>query len=655
MDNKIKQEQIKQSIREREERLLLVLDATEDGICDWNIITNEGFCSSRWCEIIGYSFDDPALSHTFESWKSRIHADDHERVMLVLNSHLKDGTVYDVDYRHLHKSGKYRWQNSKGKALHNKVGKPYRMVGCIRDISSRKSTEQQLVETTKLLDTVISNLPFGVAFLEGPDFRYVKINEELARLNGLPVEEHLGKTLVEVLPFAKESIIPELTRVIETGEPILNRKFSIKLPSSQKEKQLIDWHIPIPNSNNEIASIISVVCDITDLHYAQLKLKNAHKMEALGTLAGGIAHDFNNILGIILGNIDLSKLKLDPNNESFLFLDNIEQASKRAANLVKQILTFCRMETIELKPHDFSIVVLDALEIVRASLPTNIEFIEDIHNDLNAVNADETQLKQIILNLCTNASHALEGKNGTIKITLKQLDSKDIDSLEKISRNLNLKHKCVTSFLLRVSDSGHGISLDDQMNMFDPFFTTKETGKGTGLGLSVVHGIVESYNGEIIVESLVGRGTTINIILPALEGVKVGIPAIEKSVGNISSGHILIVEDEPMLADLSYQYLETLGFDVTVTNNGADALELFRQNSEQFSLVFTDHIMPLLSGKDLSTEILAIDPDFPIILATGFGEELSEEELLKMGVCEFLIKPVNLEELIEKINKHISN
>ncbi|PCI26146.1 MAG: hypothetical protein COB67_10335 [SAR324 cluster bacterium] len=505
------------------------------------------------------------------------------------------------------------------------------------DVSQIKQAEENLVQVKDYLDTVIFNLPVGVGILEGMEFRYFRINQNLADLNGLTVEDHLGKTLVEVLPHAKEMILPELRQVMETGEAILHREFSIELPKNPKPVHLIDWHVPIRGEDNQPKAIVSVVLDVTELKETQEQLRQSQKMEALGTLAGGIAHDFNNILAVILGNVEmgvreLGRMKISSNRKVWKYLDTIQQSTERASNLVRQILTFSRMETTWLKPTNISSVIQDALRMLRATIPNNIEIHKKIQEDCHIM-ADETQIHQTIINLCTNAYHALEETGGVVEISLEKM---------KTWQSSVFKRQ-IPCFRLSVRDNGIGIPPENLEHIYDPFFTTKEVGKGTGLGLAVVHSIVEKHKGEIIVESKVGKGTTVSIyfpLAPTEAQQKIDKEALTKEKDKV--GHILVVEDEPALIELYEEFLEALGFVVTRCQNGLSALEEFKKNPEQFDLVLTDMAMPKMTGKQLSVELLKMRPDLPIILLTGYSDIFSKEEAQLEGIYHYLSKPISL-------------
>lgn len=376
-----------------------------------------------------------------------------------------------------------------------------------------------------------------------------------------------------------------------------------------------------------------------ELDVTQKQLFHSQKLEALGTLAGGIAHDFNNILNVIIGNADLVLTRLPTDSAMIKNTQAISSAGLRAAKLVKQILTFSRMKSDGYVAINLVDVVNDAVKMVRASLPSAVDIEVSIEDEYLPIVGDSTQINQVLLNLCTNAYHAILINGGIIKVVLKKVDQCPIEMQGKVD----------TCVLLSISDNGQGISADIVDKIFDPFFTTKEVGKGTGLGLSVVHGIVESHNGIINVKSELERGTIIDVYFP-LTQQDIDEIIIDKTyeVTSHSGKHILVIDDEPGICSLYQQFLEGEGYRVSLFNNGIDALEFFKTHANEIDLIITDQSMPKMSGKELSEEVLSIRPECTIILTTGYSDVLTEDDAYSIGIKRFLSKPVKLNDL--KIN-----
>ncbi len=386
---------------------------------------------------------------------------------------------------------------------------------------------------------------------------------------------------------------------------------------------------------------LQIAIDITEQKQLEEELFQAHKMEAIGTLAGGIAHDFNNILSGIIGYTELAKAELKGNSRSVAKLEKVLQASQRATGLVKQILTFSRKGAYNRKPLQPYLIIKDSLNLMRASLPTTVEIVESIDSECGTILADQTMLHQIIVNLCTNALHAMEEETGTLTVTLtcKELTADDV-----------LGHPGVLPGLfvvLSVNDTGCGMDQQTQQRIFEPYFTTKEIGKGTGLGLSVVLGLVHSYGGIITVDSELGKGTTFHVYFQAIiEEVKA--PAETEEVKSLPTGteRILTVDDEITIVTLHKAVLSRLGYTVTTKTSSEEALAALKADPQGFDLLITDQTMPTLSGAKLAEEVLRFRPDIPIILCTGYSTTLSEEKAMEIGIKKYFSKPVARKDLI---------
>ena len=378
----------------------------------------------------------------------------------------------------------------------------------------------------------------------------------------------------------------------------------------------------------------------------ELQLSQKQKMEAIGTLAGGIAHDFNNILGAIQGYLELS---LDDLPEESAVHDNLEQIQlcvNRAAKLAKQILIFSRkdQQEKEKEPVQISSIIKEVLGMLRSSLPATIKICRKIRADSSMVLADPTQIHQVLVNLCTNASHAMREAGGLLEVSLKDVN------LESETR-IGDEHLAPGPYVkLSVSDSGCGMEKDVVERIFEPFFTTKKEDEGTGLGLSVVHGIIKSHDGAIAVSSTPGEGTTFDIFLPKIESGEIQEP--QSSESTIREREvILLVDDEEMMLDATGQILERLGFEVVAKTSSIDALEAFQEEPDEFDLVITDQVMPNMTGTQLARNLISIRPDIPVILCSGFPQNVCSEELKTIGMKEFIVKPISKQEIATIIRK----
>ncbi|MDD5167886.1 MAG: response regulator, partial [Syntrophales bacterium] len=394
------------------------------------------------------------------------------------------------------------------------------------------------------------------------------------------------------------------------------------------------------DENGNVLGVLVVTRDITgqkqveeERQRLENRLRQAQKMEAIGALAGGIAHDFNNILGAVSGFTELAMERVPEDGKVRNYLKQIFGATRRATDLVAQILEFSRQKENDLCPIKMIPAIKEATELLRATIPSNIEIRLELDADPDMIMGDIFQIQQLFMNLCTNAYHAMREGGGILEISLAKADinPKDIEHPGlKASRYLNLS----------VCDTGHGISPEHLDRIFDPFFTTKKPGEGTGLGLSVVHGIVKNHHGIISVSSRVGEGSVFNIWLPMIEEEQIPETTEPEIAAIKGEGRILVVDDEPLLSEMLRDMLEGLGYKVTAMISSMEALWTFSAHPERFDLVITDQTMPDMTGLAFAEEILKIKPEIPIILCTGFSHTIDPEQAKAAGIKEFVMKPI---------------
>jgi len=376
------------------------------------------------------------------------------------------------------------------------------------------------------------------------------------------------------------------------------------------------------------------------------ELHQAQKMEAIGTLAGGIAHDFNNILAIITGYTEMARDEIPPESQAEKDLNHVIKACNRASELIKQILTFSRQGEQEIQPVRIQYLLKEAIKLLKATFPATIEIRESIDTNCNPILADPAQIRQIIMNLATNAKQAMDEKGGILTISLTETD--------KAPEGFHLKsYNVIPSrfLLLTFADTGHGIDREDLQRIFEPFFTTKSVSEGTGLGLSVVHGIVKNLKGDVQVESTSRDGTRFQVIFPTVntEVTSFRFDSVSDPRGN--NERIMVIDDENELRTLMTRMLKNLGYQVYSYTDSTEALGEFMADPEGYDLVLTDMTMPKLTGKELVRKILAERADIPIIMCTGFSEIMDRNEALAMGVREYVMKPVVKHELAEIVRK----
>ena len=377
----------------------------------------------------------------------------------------------------------------------------------------------------------------------------------------------------------------------------------------------------------------------------EVQLRQAQKMEAIGTLAGGIAHDFNNILAAIIGYAELAKDDIPADSPSSAMIDEVLKAGNRAKELVKHILSFSRKTGQERIPIQIHHIVNEALKLLRATIPTTIEIRRHIDSHCGNILADPVQMHQVLMNLCTNAAHSMEEKGeGVLEIRLEgdRLTADDLATEPTLTPGPYVR--------LSVSDTGTGIDKNHIDRIFDPYFTTKDVGKGSGMGLAVVHGIVKNHEGMLIVKSKVGEGTTFTVYFPRVED-EVRLESEDTGPPCGGTERILMVDDEEAMVDMTRRNLENLGYSVVTKTSSVAAYELFRSRPEAFDLVITDQTMPKLAGDQLSMKLMNIRPDIPIILCTGFSSKIDKERAEAVGIRAFAMKPVALKEFSKTIRQ----
>jgi PAS domain S-box-containing protein len=407
---------------------------------------------------------------------------------------------------------------------------------------------------------------------------------------------------------------------------------------------------PMLDSSGEIINYVALKRDVTREELLEQQLYQGMKMEALGTLAGGIAHDFNNILSAMIGYGEIAQSRLAADHPARKDLEQVIAGGDRAADLVKQILTFSRRESCgQFRLFKVQYIIKEVIKLLRPSLPATIELQQEIDNSCPSILADSGQIYQVLMNLCTNARQSIGDKHGRITIKLSEMRTAD----EKVG-GIFWQERAGVFLDLEVSDTGCGIEEDQLEKIFDPFFTTKKKEQGTGLGLAVVHGIIKKHKGEIHVISTVGVGTTIHVYLAA-DGGEVGHRKTNRPKEAGGDERIMVIDDEVSVAEMLRQTLQRVGYDVTTFNDSMAAVKQFRMDPNCCDLVITDMLMPNMTGAELAREFLALRSDILIIMLTGHSENLDRNRAREVGIKEFMLKPMRKEKLYQVIRKVLEN
>lgn len=478
------------------------------------------------------------------------------------------------------------------------------------------------------------------------DIQYV--NPAFEQVTGYGREEVIGKSLDIIKSGAHEEQFYKAMWETLFNKQVWRGRLTHRRKNGTlyKEDAAIS---PVQNNRGEITNFVAIKRDVTREDQLERQLQQAMKMEALGTLAGGIAHDFNNILSAMIGYVEIARGKIDHDHPVQNDLQQVLASGDRAVDLVKQILTFSRKENHpQFQQVKVQYIISEIVKLLRPSLPATIELIHDIDNSCRPVYADQGQIYQVIMNLCTNARQAIGTEHGTITIKLREMGVNENLTPHSQPGNTNAYME------LSISDTGCGIQDDMLANIYDPFFTTKAKDHGTGLGLAVVHGVIKKHKGEIHVSSVPGEGTSFQIYLAVADSLAEGSHN-EDSVEIGGSERIMVLDDEPSVADVIALGLKKAGYTVLVYNDSLKAVEMFRENPDCCDLVITDMLMPNMTGAEVSRELLSIRKNLPIIMLTGHSEHFNKTKALRLGIKEFVFKPVKRQKLLQHIREVLAD
>ncbi len=523
-----------------------------------------------------------------------------------------------------------------GIAIPDDDGETAQLRICITDISKQKKIADTLRTSKEEWEKTFNSIP-DIVTLQDTNMTIVRANKAAHDFLGCTYGELFGKYCYEVFCGLSEPC---------PGCPLLDTlkdaaTHSKTIDYGKLGKTFLVSSSAISGDNGSPHYVVHIAKDITEQKKLEEERFQAHKLEAIGTLAGGIAHDFNNILTAIIGFTELAQTATKEGSKTAGYLAAVLQAGQRATGLVKQILTFSRKGAHNREALQPYLVVKEALRMLRASLPTTVQIRENIDSNSGTIVADPTKIHQVVVNLCTNALHAMTEETGTLEVSLQrtQLTAEEVLAHSGVAPGPFIE--------LSVSDTGCGMDEQTRQHIFEPYFTTKAVDKGSGLGLAVVLGVVQDYGGIITVDSTPGKGSTFHVFFPAQGEEEDKAEVSQKKRGPLPTGteRIMIVDDESTIVTLYEAVLSSLGYTVTPKTSSLAALEELQKSPGSFDILITDQTMPGLSGVKLAEEVLKFNPEMPIILCTGFSSTLSEEQALKIGIKRFVQKPVNCKDL----------
>lgn len=638
---------------------------------------------------------EPAETLSYEWWFNQLHPDDRAHAEASIAETLAQGASR-TEYRIFHRDGSLRWVDDHRRLIKDESGTPVEFVGAWSDITERKRAEEALRALNDQFcrqEQALANLT-RLHVLHSGDLNSAnrQITEVVARtldVQRVSIWRYepgrkslLCKELFEAQSDSHSSGIvlhakdfPSYFKALEEADVIAAHNAHADPRTAEFSKTYLtplginsmmdapihlkgsvagviccehvgpcrEWSSAEQTFVISVANLVSLLLSQVEQQKLEEQFRQAQKMEAIGQLAGGIAHDFNNILGAILGYTGMAQMEVsDPVVQEYL--DQVNKGSRRAADLVTQILAFSRQQEQERQPAQLKFIVSEALKLLRASVPASIKFEQSLKNT-PAVLANPTAIHQVVMNLGTNAWHAMRDTPGTLRV---ELASFFVDP-DFAAAHPDLQPGSYVR--LSVIDTGSGMDRATVQRIFEPFFTTKAPGEGTGLGLAAVHGIMKSHDGGITVYSQPGEGTTFHLYFPIYE---TQVPESTGAVQPIPRGageRILFVDDEEPLANVGRTMLERLGYAVTTETNVLNAIQLFRETPDAFDLVITDLTMPGLDGVKFGLQLLEMRPDLRIILTTGYSGNMTQEKVRDLGFCELLLKPNTARSLGQAVHR----
>ncbi|SMD07033.1 PAS domain S-box-containing protein [Desulfocicer vacuolatum DSM 3385] len=628
-------------LKEHNEMLSSIFETAAEGICVCVPIDEYPFVRfSQWNkkmeELTGYTLEE--INRL--GWYQSLYPDENLRKKAIARMDaMREGqNLNNEEWEIVTRDGSKKPMSISTSILTSHDNKTF-VLAIMHDIADRKQYESQLIASRKEWEDIFNAIGHPAMILD-KNHRIENANLATLKLTGLSRNQIKGEACHKIFHGSHEpSGECPMKALLNNGE----------FETVEMHMETLDGHYlvsctPILDEKGQLDRVIHISTDITEKIKLEHQLRQSHKMEAVGTLSGGIAHEFNNILGIILGNIELAMDDIPDWNPTRGFLSEIRKATLRGRDVVRQLLSFSRKTTHRKSPLDMVNCVQEAMKLLRVSIPTQIEFKENLSPRCHTIMADQTQMQQMVINLCNNAAHAMEDGGGVLEIGLRNT------TVSKRQIFLDQVLEPGEYIELSVADTGHGIPEHVMEHLFDPFFTTKAVDKGTGMGLAVVHGIVHGHDGFIKVETRMGKGTAFLIYFPVTNAL-VNEPDEVNDIVPGGNESILFVDDESALVSMGKQRLERLGYQVEGATVPETALEMFRARPGKFDLVITDMAMPRMTGAQLIEGLIEIRPDVKTLLCTGYSKKMDEKTAFELGATGFAMKPMDQKKLAEMVRK----
>ncbi|OKY75358.1 MAG: hypothetical protein BM485_08815 [Desulfobulbaceae bacterium DB1] len=595
--------------------------------------------------IFGYDNRDELLnrnlfSDIFASQQST------ETFRKLISGHI---SIKDYEVKMIRKDSEHIHISLSCQAIKDSDGRVVRYEGLLRDITRQKNAAEEIARMRNYLNNIIESMP-SMLVTVNENSEITQWNSAAYAATGISSSEAMGKKIWEIVPF-----FLKYRQLIQNSK---NSRQSIKLHREQMNhphEQTYNLTI-FPLIANGVEGVTIRLDDITELEMKEKQLRQAQKMESVGTLAGGLAHDFNNVLGGILGNLSLIQFRLDNHeiiaeHELREYLDRMNSAGFRAADMVRQLLALSRKQEVNMVPVDLNLAIKHIRKIGENTFDKSIKIVTRPATTPAYVMADPTQIEQVILNICINAVHAMtimrenETWGGTLTVGLAKIEA------DPFFQKTHPEAKQGVYWQLSVNDTGIGMDTKTVSKIFDPFFTTKEKSKGTGLGLAMAYNIVKQIEGFIDVYSEEGLGSTFTVYIPLLERDPLAANGDKKPIIHQGSGTILVIDDDEVLRETSRAILESVGYTVLIANDGREGVDVYRDNKDDIKAVLLDLVMPVMGGRETYVELRKINSAVKVLLVSGFRQDARVEEVLQLGANKFLQKPYTIESLTRSLQE----